>query len=134
MQLPFRFDLTASHSLKLHIGDSRGCKQYCYQGFPDTQGAYLVRSKKKESYKDVEVKYSSSGETVFYLPSGIHHRHFFCSDLVRQTVKIQQHDEGSASQQQHGWEDLDPRHFLPQFKEGRRPLDHHAKSHASNLE
>lgn len=71
---------------------------------------------------------------MFYLSLGIHHRHLFCSDLVRQKVKIQQHDEGSASQQQHGWEDLDPRHFFPQLKEGRRPLDHHTQSHASNLE
>lgn len=61
MQLTFRFDLAASHSLKLHIGDSRGCKQYCYQGFPDTQGAYLSCEKQKkkkeknESYKDLKL-------------------------------------------------------------------------------
>ncbi|XP_077360385.1 gamma-aminobutyric acid receptor subunit gamma-2 isoform X2 [Festucalex cinctus] len=65
---------------------------------------------------------------------GIHHRHLFCSDLVRPKAEIQQHDEGSASQQQHGGEDLDSRHLFPQLQEGRRPLDHNTQSHASDLE
>lgn len=79
---------------------------------------------------------NSSGKTVFFflLPSGVHHRHLLRSDLVRQALEIQQHHEGPASEQQHGGEDLDPRHFLSQFQEGRRSLDHHAQPYASDLE
>lgn len=71
---------------------------------------------------------------IFLFMSGIHHRHIFCSDLVRQEAKVQQHDESSSSQQQHGWEDLDPRHFLSEFKESWCPLDHHTQSYAQDLE
>lgn len=69
-----------------------------------------------------------------FVSLGIHHRHLFCSDLVRQKIKIQQHNEGSTSQQQHGWKNMDPRYFLSQLKEGRCPLDHHTQSHAQDME
>ena len=75
-----------------------------------------------------------STQSLFSLSAGVHHRHLLCADLVRPEVKVQQHHEGAAPQQQHGGQDLDPRHLLPQLQESRRPLDHHTQPHAAHLE
>lgn len=57
--------------------------------------------------------------------AGIHHRHLLRTDMVRQPAQVQQLNEAAHAQQQHGGQNLDPRHVLQEFPQIRRPLDHH---------
>lgn len=66
--------------------------------------------------------------------AGVHHRHLLRPDVVRQPAQVQQLHEAPHAQQQHGRQNLDSRHLLPEFPQIRRPLDHHPQPPAEVVE
>lgn len=54
------------------------------------------------------------GKYLFSL-SGIPNWYIFCPNLDRQPPSIQQYNENTYSEQQHGRLDMDPRHHLPKL-------------------
>lgn len=68
------------------------------------------------------------------LSSGIPNRHHLRPDVDGQPAQIQQHDEETDSEQQHGWTYLAPGHHLQELQERRFPLDYNAQPAAQDME
>ena len=69
-----------------------------------------------------------------FFSSGIPNRHHLRPDVDGQPPQIQQHDEETDSEQQHGRTNLAPGHHLQKLQERRFPLDYNAQPAAQDME